>query len=152
MLIGCTDINAYNYIQTANTDDGSCEYDAGCSGGPGEPYWLPNECFAWVISIDSNCCEGEWDGYCVELYNYCDLGWPIELEENSNEISIYPNPVIDILNISKEIDIKIYDIIGNLIISEEKTTQIDMTNLPSGVYNLNIIYNNNTINNKIIKQ
>ncbi len=152
VLIGCTDINAYNYIQTANTDDGSCEYDAGCSGGPGEPYWLPNECFAWVISIDSNCCEGEWDNYCVELYNYCDLGWPIELEENSNEISIYPNPVTDILNISKEIDIKIYDIIGNLVISEERTKQINMTNLPNGIYNLNIIYNNNNINNRIIKQ
>ncbi len=152
VLIGCTDINAYNYIQTANTDDGSCEYDAGCSGGPGEPYWLPNECFAWVISIDSNCCEGEWDNYCVELYNYCDLGWPIELEENSNEIFIYPNPVTDILNISKEIDIKIYDMIGNLVIFKEKTKQINMVELPDGIYNLSIIHNNKNINNRIVKQ
>ena len=109
VLTGCTDINAFNYSLTANTDDGSCVYDAGCSGGPGEPYWLPNECFAWVISIDDECCLGEWDSYCVELYNYCDLGWPVELEENSDELFIYPNPVTDILNISKEIDIKIGD-------------------------------------------
>jgi len=56
------------------------------------------------------------------------------------------------LNISKEIDIKIYDMVGNLVISKEKTTQINMTNLPSGIYNLNIIYNNSNINNRIIKQ
>ena len=28
--------------------------------------------------------------------------------------------------------------IGNLVISKEKITQVDMTNLPSGIYNLNI--------------
>ena len=30
--------------------------------------------------------------------------------------------------------------VGNLVIFVEKTKQIDMTNLPKGVYNLNIIY------------
>ena len=152
VLTGCTDVSAYNYNLTANTDDGSCVYDAGCSGGPGEPYWLPNECFAWVISIDDECCSGEWDSYCVELYNYCDLGWPVNLEENLDELIIYPNPVTDILNISKEINIKVYDMVGNLVISQEKITQIDMTNLPKGIYNLNISYNNKNINNRIIKQ
>jgi hypothetical protein len=152
VLTGCTDINAFNYSLTANTDDGSCVYDAGCSGGPGEPYWLPNECFAWVISIDDECCLGEWDSYCVELYNYCDLGWPVDLEEIDSELIIYPNPVTDILNISKEINIKVYDMVGNLVISKEKTTKIDMTNLPKGIYNLNISYNNKNINNRIIKQ
>ena len=42
--------------------------------------------------------------------------------------------------------------VGNLVIFKEKTTQIDMTELPSGIYNLNIIYNNENINNRIIKQ
>jgi len=149
---GCTDTNANNFDWTANVDDGGCLYDAGCSGGPGEPYWLPNECFAWVISIDDECCSGEWDNYCVELYNYCDLGWPIDLEEMEGELLIYPNPVTDILNITKEIDIKLYDIVGNLIIFKEKTTQINMIDLPSGIYNLNITYNNKIINNRIIKQ
>jgi len=70
----------------------------------------------------------------------------------SGELLIYPNPVTDVLNITKEIDIKLYDMVGNLIISKEKTTQINMTSLPSGIYNLNIIYNNKNINNRIIKQ
>ena len=34
----------------------------------------------------------------------------------------------------------------------QKATQIVMTNLPSGIYNLNINYNNKIINNRIIKQ
>ena len=151
-LLGCTDIAAYNYNSMANTDNGSCVYDAECSGGPGVPYWLPNECFEWVISIDTECCTGDWNLYCVELYNYCDLGWPIDLEEMNSELLIYPNPVSDILNITQEIDIKLYDMVGNLVIFKEKTTKIDMTNLPKGIYNLNITYNNKTINNKIVKQ
>ena len=149
---GCTDVSAYNFNGDANVDNGSCEYDAECSGGPGEPYWLPNECFEWVISIDTECCSSEWNSYCIDLYNYCDLGWPIDLEEINGELLIFPNPVTDILNITKEIDIKLYDMVGNLIISKEKTTQIDMTNLPSGIYHLNINYNNKIINNRIIKQ
>ena len=152
ILTGCTDVNAYNYDGNVNTDDGSCEYDAGCSGGPGVPYWLPNECFEWVISIDTECCTGDWNSYCIELYNYCDLGWPIDLEEFNGELLIFPNPVNDILNITQENDIKIYDMIGNLVIFKEKATQIDMSNLPSGIYNLNIIHNNKIINNRIVKQ
>ena len=42
--------------------------------------------------------------------------------------------------------------VGNLVIFKEKTTQIDMTHLPSGIYNLNINYNSQIINNKIVKQ
>ena len=70
----------------------------------------------------------------------------------NSELLIYPNPVSNILNITQEIDVKLYDMIGNLVIFKEKTTKIDMTNLPKGIYNLNITYNNKTINNKIVKQ
>jgi hypothetical protein len=154
VLTGCTDVSAFNYSLTANTDDGSCEYDAGCSGGPGEPYWLPNECFAWVISIDDECCSGEWDSYCVELYNYCDLGWPIELEENSDELLIYPNPVTDILTIngSSEVDVDIYDMVGSLVVSEQNAKQINMSKLPSGIYNMSILYKGVKLNQRVVKQ
>ena len=42
--------------------------------------------------------------------------------------------------------------VGNLVIFKEKTKEIDMTNLPKGIYNLNINYNNKIINNRIVKQ
>jgi hypothetical protein len=40
----------------------------------------------------------------------------------NGELLIYPNPVTDILNITKEINIKLYDMVGNLIISKDKFT------------------------------
>ena len=42
--------------------------------------------------------------------------------------------------------------VGNLVISKEKTTKINMTDLPSGIFNLNVNYNNKIINNRIVKQ
>jgi hypothetical protein len=45
-----------------------------------------------------------------------------------------------------------YDMIGNLVLFKEKTKQINISKLPSGIYNLNILYNNKNINHKIIKQ
>ena len=55
-----------------------CLYDAGCIGGePGEPYYLNDSCYAWIIDIDSYCCEVAWDNACVDLYSYCEQGWPM---------------------------------------------------------------------------
>jgi hypothetical protein len=151
---GCTDSNAYNYNAFSNTDDGTCEYDAGCSGGPGEPYWLPNDCFEWVISIDDECCSGQWDSFCIELYNYCDLGWPIDLEEINGELVIYPNPTKNILYFKgiNGFQADIYDMTGQLVISKNDVNQIDMSNLPTGIYNLSIIYKGNIINQRVIKK
>ena len=154
VLTGCTDPNADNYNVYYNTDDGSCEYDAGCSGGAGEPYWLPNECFEWVISIDTECCSGDWDNYCVELYNYCDLGWPIDISELGAELLIYPNPTENILYF-KGINIfqaDIYDMTGQLVITKNDVNQIDMSNLATGIYNLSLTYKGNVINQRVIKK
>ena len=45
-----------------------------------------------------------------------------------------------------------YDMTGKLVISKKQTTQIDISNLPNGIYNLNTSYNNKIINQRIIKQ
>ena len=42
--------------------------------------------------------------------------------------------------------------VGNLILSKDNVSNIDMTDYPSGIYNLKILYNNNTINHRLIKQ
>ena len=42
--------------------------------------------------------------------------------------------------------------VGNLVIFKEKTQQVNTIDLPSGIYNLNISYDNKIINNRIIKQ
>ena len=98
------DQSAYNYNSEVNVNDSaSCLYNAGCVTGPGNPYWLNDPCYAWVISVDDYCCNNAWDEVCQSTYDYCSNSWtgPIlsrELEEN---IVVYPNPVDEIININK---------------------------------------------------
>ena len=161
---GCLDASAYNYDITANTDDNSCLYDAGCIGEPGDPYWLNDTCYAWVIVVDPYCCNNEWDIKCQELYWSCSYGTPLNIEElmEDNSVVIHPNPTKDVVNITarEALEIKVFDIIGNLIIywdvpsdeSRIKTNQLDMSLLSPGIYNFSIMCNNNTISKKVIKQ
>ena len=73
---GCMDQSAYNYDYLANVNDSaSCLYSAGCITGPGEPYWLNDPCYEWVILVDEYCCENEWDTICQATYNYCEGTW-----------------------------------------------------------------------------
>ena len=76
IVMGCMDPNAYNYEPIANVNDTlSCLYDAGCITGAGFPYWLNDECYAWVIEVDPYCCENEWDTICQSTYDYCAGTW-----------------------------------------------------------------------------
>jgi len=76
VVMGCMDPNAYNYESAANVNDTlSCLYNANCITGPGIPYWLNDECYAWVISVDDYCCENEWDTICQATYDYCAGTW-----------------------------------------------------------------------------
>jgi len=84
---GCMDQDAYNYDATANVSDTlACLYAANCITGPGIPYWLNDECYAWVITVDEYCCNNEWDEICQLTYNYCDSSWtgplPKRIENN----------------------------------------------------------------------
>ena len=75
---GCMDQSAYNYNSVANVHDSiSCLFDAGCVTGPGDPYWLNDPCYAWVIEVDEYCCANEWDEICQLTYNHCEGGWPM---------------------------------------------------------------------------
>ena len=76
IIMGCMDPGAYNYEPIANVNDSiSCLYNAGCITGPGNPYWLNDPCYAWVLSVDDYCCENEWDTICQATYDYCDGTW-----------------------------------------------------------------------------
>ena len=76
IIPGCMDQSAYNYNISANVHDSlSCLFTAPCATGPGNPYWLNDPCYAWVISVDDYCCENEWDTICQATYDYCDGTW-----------------------------------------------------------------------------
>ncbi len=77
-------------------------------------------------------------------------------DQNLVNISIYPNPATDFLNIvsNKSIDeISIYSAEGKLIQTiKENTTQIDISTYPSGLYLVNLRSGNVSKTQKLIKK
>tara|TARA_R110002073_G_scaffold169582_2_gene326407 strand:- start:452 stop:907 length:456 start_codon:yes stop_codon:yes gene_type:complete len=150
------DPNAYNYESIANTNDSlSCLYSANCITGPGYPYWLNDPCYAWVISVDDYCCENEWDSICQLTYGYCDSTYigPIPARKNLEEnLIIYPNPTSDKININKNVDINVFNYIGDMLISKQNVNVLDVSKLSTGMYMLQIIYKNKSITKQLIKK
>jgi len=154
VLVDCMDPDAFNYNELANTsDEDSCLYDAGCIGGPGEPYWLNDGCYAWIIDIDPYCCEVAWDETCVDLYSYCEQGWPQGVLETTRDINVYPNPASMILNVQAPVEAitSLYNAFGQLVVVGTTDKTIDLSQLSNGVYEVVIEYNGIIINKKIIK-
>ena len=175
-IYGCTDSSAFNYDPAANTDNGSCEevvvdcidplaynynelanesadnclYDAGCIGGPGEPYWLNDLCYAWVIEADPYCCEEAWDATCQATYDYCSVTG-IESVLAGEDLIVYPNPVGNVLNINQNVDVDVIDSNGRIILSKTNTNAIDASLWPPGMYMVRIIWNGRVVVNKVIK-
>ena len=155
---GCMDPNAWNYNPLANVNNGhdslGCLYAAEwCINGSGNPFFLNDPCYAWVISVDDYCCENEWDTICQSTYDHCNNNWtgPIlsrTLEEN---LIIYPNPTSTKININKNVNIEVYNMIGDMIISKNNINVLDVSYLRPGMYNINIFYKNKLITTKIIK-
>ena len=154
IIEGCADPDAYNYNPLVNVpDDTTCLYDAGCIGAPGEPYWLNDPCYAWVIDIDSYCCTELWDETCQSMYNYCEDGWPVNIDELSgSDIVVYPNPTANTFTIETRLDVNVelYNMIGELI-EVDNNKRIDLSDYPDGIYNLIITYDKIRITKKVIK-
>jgi hypothetical protein len=137
---GCMDQSAYNYTIEANVNDSaSCLYSADCITGPGNPYWLNDPCYEWVTDVDSYCCDNEWDTICQATYDYCDGSWvgplpPARMEVD--EILIYPNPADNVLNISRKVDIKIYNMLGEMVVNRDNISILYIGELNSGVYTI----------------
>ena len=75
-ISGCMDSDAWNYNASANVNDTSaCLYAANCITGPGNPYFLNDPCYAWVIDVDEYCCTNDWDSICQLTYDYCEGTW-----------------------------------------------------------------------------
>ncbi len=74
--------------------------------------------------------------------------------------ALYPNPVVDEINISfpKSIDkatFSLYDVLGKKILEKQITplkNRVDVSNLPSGMYIASLTANNRTNSYKIIKE
>lgn len=73
--------------------------------------------------------------------------------ENAN-VSLYPNPVTNILNIDAQgiQEVNVMDINGRTVMSMQNTNTIDMTNLASGVYFVRVITTDGVSTQKITRK
>jgi len=79
------------------------------------------------------------------------LSQPTDMEEISKviPINIFPNPAKKILNIDgKYSSIKIYNILGELVLSSQSQKQIDLSKLSNGIFNIHIV----TMEDLIVKK
>ncbi|WP_107037474.1 T9SS type A sorting domain-containing protein [Brumimicrobium mesophilum] len=87
--------------------------------------------------------------------------WSIEIEDESlsitqNDLSsmvtVYPNPVNNLIKLSDKVDaVKIYNSYGKLIIMDELTSEVAVDDLVKGVYFIHLNINNTIVIQKIIK-
>ena len=76
-------------------------------------------------------------------------------DNDFSELSLYPNPTRDMLNINtiSEIDkIEVYNLLGGLVIDKHNSKSISLKNFSSGLYIIKIYSNNVLITKKIIKE
>ncbi len=79
-------------------------------------------------------------------------------EELISSVKIFPNPVKNstiYFNTNINLDIKIYDILGKLVISKPITNNndyVDISNINKGIYLVKISNNNQSITKKLIRQ
>lgn len=62
---------------------------------------------------------------------------------NHKNVTVYPNPVTDLINIDsneKNYKINIFDVLGQKIINNQETNRIDFSNFPTGIYLLKISF------------
>jgi len=159
---GCMDQLAHNYNEFANTEDNSCLYDAGCIGDPGDPFWLNDTCYAWVIMVDPYCCNNEWDDKCQELYWSCSTDSELDTRDllRGHNVVIYPVPAKGYVNIltNGKFSAVIYDSLGKIIIKIKKDqtqkglNQLDVSLLDAGVYYFSITYNGTTTTKSVLKK
>ena len=74
-----------------------------------------------------------------------------------SQLSVYPNPTNDIVTIKMPpnvelVSMKLFDVLGNLVLKNTNLTQLDVSNLSSGLYLLDIITTAGTVSKKIVRK
>ncbi|MCB0483937.1 MAG: lamin tail domain-containing protein, partial [Flavobacteriales bacterium] len=86
--------------------------------------------------------------YLVEIYTFCGCykkSAAITIQAKTDKVSglgeigvnnlrVYPNPVNSILHLSRSIDVRVRNIMGQEIVSKNNAATVDVSGFPSGVY------------------
>jgi len=140
---GCT---AEHYVYSGGTAGASCELFKVIGGGhswPGSPYIIG------VTNLDFNASLEIWRFF--RKYKLDQFVGVNELSEADN-ISIYPNPCTEVVNINTDFDATtlIMDLSGRVLLKSNKR-QIDVSQLAKGVYSVVLISENYRSVKKLVK-
>lgn len=72
-----------------------------------------------------------------------------------NAFSVYPNPstgIFNVSNISAKATVEVYNMLGEKVLQQQLTKEIDLSNSPKGIYFVKVISSGKTFTNKIIVQ
>ena len=78
------------------------------------------------------------------------------VQENNNDISIYPNPTKDFVNIDSDgyngiISTKVYNLLGSLILSTN-SKKISLQDFSNGIYLFKVVCGSKNLDLKVIKE
>lgn len=108
-----------------------------------------NTCSAYYY-IDDVCVSTD----SIFTKNYFVTGFDKTIK-SKRDLNIYPNPSVDLVNIDSDEDIeqiKIYNLIGKLVLLKENTNKIFIDNLNNGIYIIEVLSKNKVkYKQKIIK-
>ena len=107
---------------------------------------LPSGLYKYGVSADG--------GYTIYWSEPLDKDWDNVNENDMAEVSLYPNPAHDIIFVETNNDspvqhIDIYNVTGQLVI-ESTETEINVSELESGIYIVNVLTDNGLITKKLI--
>jgi len=74
-----------------------------------------------------------------------------------SQLSVYPNPTNDIVTVKmpsniEVVSMKLFDVLGNLVLKNANTSRLDVSNLSSGLYLLDIITTAGSVSKKIVRK
>lgn len=156
---------SYDFVIYKFNTDGSPDSEFGAFGQSAiNMYNKYDEAFAMVLQPDHKIVVGgttdtgiNRDFALVRLNNSIILDAEDFGENSTMDVTLYPNPAKNIINLSSGgdaasiIDYSIYDMLGKAIYSGSDL-QIDTTNFRSGIYTIHINTDKGVVNKKFIKE
>ena len=105
-----------------------------------------------MIEVDPYCCEAEWDGGCIGLYDYCQQGWPTSIPELAEEVTIRPTIVERKFYVDSPYPfvLTVFDATGREVLRSSSATQ-DVSQWPLGTYHLIVVSDNRMFKQTIVK-
>jgi len=160
LLFAATELGPFVYIVSENQ-----WYDLSGAGAPEQSYWSVEYIPSMKTARFSTYGRGIWDFEVEHLGNGTGID-DNELWVNTNGFDFYPNPASTLVNIEYQllspgsVTISLLDLSGKLLKNLDQGRQntgsykanLDLTDLPSGLYYLRIQANNRVSVKKLIKQ